>query len=350
MTVNLALVGLGYWGPNLARNLAIVSGGRLHTLCDSRADRLDHLARQYPGAAARASFGEVLDDPDVHAVVLSTPAGTHFELAKAALEAGKHVLVEKPMAKTSAECRELIALAGARGRTLMVGHVFLFNAAVERIRTYIESGELGDIHYVYSQRLNLGQVYRDVNALWNFAPHDLSILQYWLGATPVRVQARGYAYVQPTVEDVVFMTLDYPDNVGANVHISWLDPLKVRRMTVVGSRKMVVYDEVDPERRVVLYDRGIDEGPPGAMGAPRPRRSLGRYETFGEYQLMLRAGDVLIPRIDFVEPLRRQSQHFVDCIVEGRRPLTDGESGLAVVEALEAAQRAIETGRPVDIR
>jgi predicted dehydrogenase len=230
----------------------------------------------------------------------------------------------------------------------MVGHVFLFNAAVERIRGYIGSGELGDIHYVYSQRLNLGQVYRDVNALWNFAPHDLSILQYWLGAGPVRVQARGYAYVQPAVEDVVFMTLDYPGNIGANVHISWLDPLKVRRMTVVGSEKMVVYDEVDPERRVVLYDRGIDEGPPGAAGPPRPRRSLGRYETFGEYQLMLRAGDVLIPRIDFVEPLRLQCQHFVDRVVDGAEPLTGGSSGLAVVEALEAAQRAIDTGLPVE--
>jgi predicted dehydrogenase len=353
--VSVALVGLGYWGPNLARNLAALRGARLHTLCDQRADRLTAYGSQYPAAVARGEYDEVLSDPAVDAVVLATPAGSHFVMAKAALEAGKHVLVEKPMAKTSDECRELIGIASDRGLTLMVGHVFLFNAAVRRIKEYIESGELGDIYYAYSQRLNLGQVYRDVNALWNFAPHDFSILGYWLGSEPERVVARGYAYVQPAIEDVVFMTLDYPGGVGANVHISWLDPLKVRRMTVVGSRKMVVFDEVSPDQRVTLYDRGIDEEPAGARApragarAPRGRSSLGRYETFGEYQLLLRAGDVVIPRIDFVEPLKLQCQHFVDRIVDGEKPLTDGASGLAVVKALEAAQRSIDTARPVVI-
>ena len=221
----------------------------------------------------------------------------------------------------------------------MVGHVFLFNAAVRKVRDYIDSGELGDILYAYSQRLNLGKVRTDVNALWNFAPHDLSILSYWLGAGPERITARGYSYVQPGIEDVVFVTADFPGNIGANIHISWLDPQKVRLMTVVGSRKMVVYDDTNADARVVVYDKGVDTVP--ATG-------LGTFETFGQFQLLHRAGDVLIPAVDFTEPLLLETQHFVDCIRDGTRPLTDGESGLAVVRALEAAQRSLDAqGVPV---
>lgn len=349
MTINIGLVGLGYWGPNLARNLALLDGGRLHTLCDRSVPRLDALGAQYPAARRSSDYDAVLADPNVDAVVLATPAGTHFSMATAALKAGKHVLIEKPMAKTAAECGELIRLTAKRRLTLMVGHVFLFNAAVAKVKQYIDSGELGDIYYVYSQRLNLGQVYRDVNAMWNFAPHDLSILNHWLDAEPSRVTARGYSYVQRGVEDVVFMTFDYPGNVGFNVHISWLDPLKVRRMTVVGSRKMVVYDETSIEHRVMLYDRGVDEAPPGAPSRRRSKSSLGSYDTFGDYQLLLRAGDIVIPKIDFVEPLKLECQHFVDCIVTRREPITDGASGLSVVAALEGAQRALATGLPVDL-
>ena len=338
MTVNVALVGLGYWGPNLARNIAILDGGALHTLCDAQSDRLERQGRQYPGTRTTADFESVLADAAVDAVVLATPVSSHFELARQALQAGKHVMVEKPLAQTSAQCAELVDLAASGGRTLMVGHVFLYNAAVRRMKDYIDSGELGDVHYVYSQRLNLGQVRHDVNALWNFAPHDLSILMYWLGDDPERVIARGYSYVQPAIEDVVFMTLDFPGGVGANVHLSWLDPFKTRQMTVVGSKKMIVYDDVSADARITIYDKGVarsrrpDAGPPGD------------YETFAEFQLLLRAGDVLIPKIDFVEPLKIELQHFVDCIRSGETPLTDGVSGLRVVRALEAAQASMDAG------
>jgi predicted dehydrogenase len=336
MSVNVALVGLGYWGPNLARNIATLEGMRLHTLCDGQADRLERHTGQHPGARSTVDFESVLSDETVDAVVLATPVATHFDLARRALTAGKHVMVEKPLAQTSAQCLELIKLADRAGLTLMVGHVFLYNAAVRRMKEYIDSGELGEVHYIYSQRLNLGQVRHDVNALWNFAPHDLSILLYWLGHGPERVIARGYSYVQPSIEDVVFMTLDFPADVGANVHISWLDPLKVRRMTVVGSEKMIVYDDVSADARITIFDKGVARTRRPSSSDPNA------YETFGEFQLLLRAGDVVIPKIDFVEPLQVELQHFVECIRSGERPLTDGFSGLRVVRALEAAQASMD--------
>lgn len=337
MSVNVALVGLGYWGPNLARNLAGVAGAHLHTLCDERSDRLAELACQYPGARCTTDYGSVLADDAVHAVVLATPVHTHFTLARAALEAGKGVLVEKPLADTSEKCEELIRIADDSSLTLMVGHVFIFNAAVRMVKSYIASGEIGDVLYVYSQRLNLGQIRKDVNALWNFGPHDISILRHWLEADPVNVRARGYSYIQPSIEDVVFMTLDFPGGVGVNIHISWLDPLKIRQMTVVGSKKMIVYDDVRTDARITIYDRGVTR----TQAALDRNSSLGGYETFGEFQLLLRAGDVLIPKLPFVEPLKLECEHFVDCVQSGRRPLTDGVSGLQVVRVLEAAQRSL---------
>ena len=351
--INVAVVGLGHWGPNLARNIAALPDAHLHTLCDVRSERLEHVGCQYPGAKRQAGFGAVLGAPDVDAVVIATPARTHFELASAALRAGKHVLVEKPLAQTSAQCRELIALSEEHGRLLMVGHVFLYNAAVRKVKEYIQSGELGQVYYIYSQRLNLGIIRQDVNALWNFGPHDLSILCYWLDAAPERVLARGYSYIQPGIEDVVFMTLDFPGGVGASVHISWLDPNKVRRMTVVGSEKMVVYDDVSADAKIAVYDKGVTKKPNRSArlttGASTTLNtsgpSLGRYESFGEFQLLLRAGDVLIPKLNFVEPLKVECQHFVECIRSGQRPMTDGYDGLRVVEALEAAQQAMNCTR-----
>jgi predicted dehydrogenase len=335
--INVAVAGLGHWGPNLARNVAALPDARLHTLCDVDRENLDRIGRRYPHARRQESFSAVVVDDAIDAVMIATPVNTHFELASAALKAGKHTFVEKPLAYTSGECSQLIALAEQASLTLMVGHVFLYNAAVRKVKEYIESGELGEIYYVYSQRLNLGTVRQDVNALWNFAPHDLSILSYWLDADPERVFARGYSYVQPGIEDVVFMTLDFPGGVGANVHISWLDPNKVRRMTVVGSRKMVVYDDTSADAKIVLYDKGVTR-------RPNNHPSLGRYESFGEFQLLLRAGDVLIPKLDFVEPLRTECQHFVEAVRTGQQPITDGYEGLRVVQVLEAAQEAIAQG------
>lgn len=335
MTLNVAVVGLGYWGPNLARTVSSLSGANLHTLCDGRADRLAKLTQQYPGVRTEVDYAGVIHDTEVHAVIIATPVHTHYELAAAALRAGKHVLVEKPLSQTSAQCRDLIGLAEMYGLTLMVGHVFIYNAAVRKVKEYIESGELGQIYYVYSQRLNLGIIRQDVNALWNFAPHDLSILNYWLNSVPERVNAQGYSYIQPGIEDVIFMTLDFPGGIGASVHISWLDPNKVRRMTIVGSKKMVVYDDVSSDAKITVFDRGVTkELKPNSQAKP--------YETFGDFQLILRAGDVYIPKLDFVEPLKLECQHFVDSIRTGRPPMTDGYDGLRVVETLEEAQRALD--------
>jgi predicted dehydrogenase len=338
MTVNIALAGPGYWGPNLARNFAALPGARLHTLCDVRTERLEELRKDYPHAKLEREFEAVLSDPDVHAIVIATPVYTHFELALAALRAGKHVMVEKPMAKTLAQCRELVALANKRNLTLMTGHVFLYNAAVRKVKEYIDSGELGDIHYVCSQRLNLGIVRRDVNALWNFAPHDVSILNYWFGSTPVAASARGFSYLQPGIEDVVFMTLEFPGGVGANVHLSWLDPRKVRAMTVVGSKKMVVYDDIDPDAHLTLYDKGITK----QVMLPRDESLPPGPGDFGEFRLLTRAGDIVIPRFEYPEPLRVECRHFVECVTNGKKPLTDGEEGLRVVATLEAAQASLE--------
>lgn len=337
--INVAIVGLGYWGPNLARNIAGLPNAHLHTLCDFRQERLDQWGRLYPDAHRRTDFEQVLADSTVDAVVIAAPVHTHFALASAALQAGKHVLVEKPLAQTSEQCRQLITLAEQRSLTLMVGHAFLYNAAVHKMKEYIDSGELGEIYYIYSQRLNLGIVRQDVNALWNFGPHDLSILCYWLNASPQKVSARGYSYLQPGIEDVVFMTLDFPGGVGASVHISWLDPNKIRRMTVVGSEKMVVYDDTSPDARITVFEKSVRKKVNG-------QSPLGNFADFGEFQLLVRAGDVFIPRIEFVEPLKVECQHFVDCIYSGATPLSDGKNGLQVVEALEAAQQSMLNSQP----
>jgi len=329
--IRIAVVGLGHWGPNLARNFHRLPGVHLHTLCDKDRERLEQVGMNYPAARQTDDFGSVLADPAIDAIVLATPVHTHFRLASAALRAGKHTFVEKPLARSSKEARRLVELADAQGLILMVGHVFLYNAAVRQVKAYIDSGELGDIYYIYAQRLNLGIVRQDVNALWNFAPHDISIINYWLDGSPVQVDAHGYAYLQPGIEDVVFMNLEYAGGQAAGVHVSWLDPNKVRRMTVVGSKKMVVYDDVSPDAKIRLYDKGIDKRPNG----------LGSYATYGEFQLLRRAGDILIPKLDFTEPLRAECQAFVDAIRTGEPPLADGRNGLAVVEVLEAADRAM---------
>ncbi len=341
MITNIAVVGLGYWGPNLARNVASLPVARLHTLCDQQSNRLAQVARQYPGIKTQTDYSAVLADPEVNAVIIATPVHTHYDLTLSALKAGKHVMVEKPLAQTSAQCLELIAMAEKHHLILMAGHIFIYNAAVRKVKEYIRSGELGEVYYIYSQRLNLGIIRQDVNALWNFAPHDISILCYWLDAAPERVMARGYSYIQPGIEDVIFMNLDFPGGIGSNVHISWLDPNKIRCMTVVGSKKMVVYDDVSADAKIRIYDKGVTKKPNNT--------SPGRYESFGEFQLMLRAGDVLIPSFNFPEPLKIECQHFVECIQSGKQPITDGYDGLRVVRVLEAAQEAIASAKAVEM-
>ena len=340
--VGIAVIGVGYWGPNLVRNLASAPGGQLRALCDRAPKRLQEMGRLYPGVALTESVEEVLARADVDAVVLATPADTHYDLATQVLQSGRAVFVEKPLARSARECEALIELAARKDLVLMVGHTFEFNAAVEYVEGLIARRELGQIYYIYSQRLNLGVVRQDVNALWNLAPHDISIALRWLKKEPVRVCARGYTYLQAGVEDVVYLDLEFDDGVAVHIHVSWLDPGKVRRTTVVGSRKMVVYDDASTEAKIQLFDKGIDRqrlaGGPAAFG------SLGEFDSFGKFQLTHRAGDLLIPKIDFTEPLKRECAHFVECVAAKAQPLTDGANGLRVVRILEAATRSLHGG------
>lgn len=339
--VRVALIGLGYWGPNLARNFAALEGGALTVLCDVERNRADAIRRRFcPGATTIHDYRRVAEDPSVDAVVIATPIRSHFEMGSFFLGAGKHVFIEKPLAGTTAECRALIDLADRHDRVLMVGHVFEFNVAVRKIKEYLQNGDLGKLFYVYSQRVNLGRIQHDVNALWSFAPHDISIMNYWLGQEPVRVSARGFSYLHSGVEDVVFVTLEYPGGIGANLHLGWLDPRKVRLMTLVGSKKMLVYDDVSLDAKIQLYDKGIAQLD-DFLEAP---------ETFAEFQFQIRTGDVVIPTIQFGEPLQSECQHFIDCIATGSKPLTDGHSGLRVVRVLEAAEKSLrEGGAPVEL-
>lgn len=334
MTLRLGQVGYGYWGRNLLRVFSGAKGAEMVAACDASPDSRAALAADYPQTEVLDDFNRLLARKDVDAIILATPAGQHYEQAKAALLAGKHVFVEKPMARNVPEARELLELSRKSKLTLMVGHTFLFNDAVRWVKDYIDRGELGEVYYAYFQRLNLGRVRQDVDALWNLAPHDVSIAHYWFGEKPVSVQAQGASFLQPGIEDISFLSLRYPSGRFANIHVSWIDPSKTRRAVIVGSAKMVLYDDTSPDMRIVVYDKGIDR--------KRLDTALGDYKTFDQFQLVQRAGDVWIPRIQFREPLKLEAAHFVECVTQGTQPLTDAQNGLDVVETLVAAQAAYQ--------
>jgi predicted dehydrogenase len=338
--IGIGLAGAGYWGSKLARNLHEAPGLRLAAVCDPDAVRREDATRRYSGCRGLSSFDELLADETLDAVVLATPASLHADHAERALRAGKHVLVEKPLALSSDECGRLDALATEQGLVLMVGHTFLYSEPVRRLRQMIEAGELGEVAYIYGQRLNLGVIRDDLNALWNFGPHDISILLHLLGEFPVRVSARQFELLNRGIEDVAFVVLEFPSGVVGHIHHSWLDPRKVRDLTVVGTRKMVVYDDTDVEAPLRIYDKGV-------VPAARPDEGPG----FGEFKLEVRAGDLLIPRLKAGEPLRAEVEHFAQCVVRGSRPLTDATHGRDVVAILEAAERsAADGGRKVELR
>lgn len=324
--LRIGLVGYGYWGPNLARNFHQLPEAWLTACADADPARLAEAARLYPFTQTTTDYRELLDNPALDAIVVATPARSHYEIARAALEHDKHVLVEKPLAMTTNQVRDLAGCARASDRTLMVGHTFEYNPAVWKIKELLTSHALGDLYYVYSNRVNLGRVQLDINALWSIAPHDISILLYLLDALPLAVSARGATYVSEKIEDVVFVLLTFPNNVIAHIHASWLDPSKTRQMTLVGSEKMIVYDDVDPEAKLKIYDKGVYK----------------RGAAYGEFQLRVHSGDIFIPRIDMTEPLRNECRHFVDCILNHKEPQTGAENGLRVVSVLEAAQRSLE--------
>jgi predicted dehydrogenase len=302
-------------------------GVRMKTAVDLNKERLRHISQLYHGVHATTSFDEVVEDPEVDAVLVATPVSTHHPLAKRSLLAGKHVLVEKPMAASIAEAEELNRIADDRGLTLMAGHTFLYTAAVNKMKDLISSGELGHIYYISTTRVNLGLFQEDINVVWDLAPHDVSILNYILGAEPESVAAQGQAYIQSGIEDVAFLHLRYPGDIVAHTHVSWLNPDKIRRITVVGSKKMLVYDDVSTTEKIRVYDKGVTVQP--------------HYDTFGEFQLSYRFGDIYTPRLDDNEPLKNECQHFVQCIQKRETPRSDGHSGLAVVRVMERACQSI---------
>src|SRR5437016_7153585 len=312
--LSLAQFGCGYWGPNLLRNFSALQNCAVKYVVDQSEERRAFVKRNFPRTIALESCDRVLKDPEVKAVVVATPAGTHFALARQALDAGKHVFVEKPLATKASEVDELSRCAAERNLVVMAGHTFIYNPAVRYVKQLIDAGELGEIRYIYSQRLNLGRIRSDIDALWNFAPHDISIIQYWLGdPEPLSVVRNGMDYMQEGIDDVVFLSLTYPGKIMANIHVSWLDPQKVRKIIVVGSRKMVVYDDVADDK-IAIYDKGIDRkailGQNMDFDNPRPA------------QFNYRSGDILLPQIRFVEPLRVEAEHFANCIQTGQTPLT----------------------------
>jgi predicted dehydrogenase len=349
--VRVGLAGVGYWGTRLARNIHEVRGGRLAAICDPDPERLDVALHRYPRATGTTDFEEFIASDDLDAVVLATPPSVHGEHGLAALAAGKHVMVEKPLALSSAECEALCSLARESERVLMVGHTFVYSQPVRMLRELIQSGELGKLLYVYGQRVNLGLIREDLNALWNFGPHDISILLYLLEDRPVSVTARQFALLNRTLEDVAFVIVEFAGGVVGHIHDSWLDPRKVRQLTVVGDEKMAVYDDTDVESPLRIYDSGVfsvaaDSGERRRFGAFSPDDPQG----FGEFKLEVRAGDTFIPRVPAREPLAVEIEHFVECVQTGAQPLTDGPHGQQVVAILEAAdQSAREDGRAVAI-
>ncbi len=334
--VSVAQLGCGYWGPNLLRNFNSLPGCRVSRVVEPSEARQAFLRANFPGLTVTGDWHDALRDPGTDAVIIATPAASHFKLARAALEAGKHAFVEKPLAMSVREVDELAALAAARGLTLMAGHTFLYNNAVRHVRGLIDKGDLGDLNYMYSQRLNLGQVRRDVNAWWNLAPHDVSIFLYWMrDEMPVSVAAHGFSYVQPGIEDVVFATVTWASGVVGHVHVSWLDPQKVRSMTVVGTRKMAIYDDVG-DNKIAIVDKGFDR-------VPRAGEKMD-YDQANSYSLKQRNGDIVWPHLSLPEPLRVEAEHFVDCIRKGTPSLTGPAHARNVVAVLQAGQESLKQG------
>jgi predicted dehydrogenase len=334
--IGIGVVGYGYWGPNMVRNFAEAPGSRVVAVSDLRPERLAQAQARYPGISVTADHRELIADPAVDAMVVATPVSTHFELAMAALAAGKHVLVEKPLTATTDQALQLIAEAAQRQRVLMVDHTFVYTGAVRQIKELVDDGRLGRLYYYDSVRVNLGVFQRDINVLWDLAVHDLSIMDYVLGRQPRAVSTTGMAHVSGRPEDVAYLTCFFDDNLIAHLHVNWLAPVKIRRTLIGGDRRMIVYDDLEPSEKIKVYDKGItlNNGPDGV------------------YQMLVgyRTGDMWAPQLNTTEALRVEAMHFLECIAQGKRPLTDGQVGLNVVRVLEAATQSLkQRGQSVEL-
>jgi len=332
--IDIAVVGAGAWGKNHVRVFSEIPNVRLKYVCDQDPSKLLPLQKTYPQTRMIEDLKPILQDPEVRGVVVASSALSHYSLSKEIMLADKDVLVEKPMALNAKDAEEMLKIAEKRKRILMVGHLLIYHPVVDRLKEMVGSGELGKIYYIYSQRVNLGIIRQDENALLSFAPHDLSIILYLLEEDPVSVTAHGESYVQKAIEDVVFISLRFADGKMANIHLSWLDPHKLRKVTIVGSEKMVVFDDMEASEKLKIYDKGV--------------RHIS-YDTYGEY-LSLRFGDITIPSIKMIEPLRAEAEHFIQSIESRKEPKTGGRDGLKVVKILMAAQQSLKKkGFPVHI-
>jgi len=332
----VGIIGCGYWGPNLLRNFAENEAAELRWICDADPARLAAMGRRYPAAKTTTDYQHLLDDPQLDAIAVVTPVATHFQLARRALLAGKHLLVEKPLTATAGEAEELIELADRNQRTLMVDHTFVYTGAVRKMKEIVKSGELGDLLYFDSVRINLGLFQKDINVLWDLAPHDLSIMDYLIERQPDAVSAIGSCHIEQGIENIAYLMMHFADDFIAHFHFNWLAPVKIRRTMIAGSRKMILYDDIEPTEKVRIYDKGV------TTNRVDPDREAD-YQTLVSY----RTGDVWAPKLDSTEALRHVVSEFLASIRSGRQPLTDGQSGLRVVRLLEAAQQSIKNNGQV---
>lgn len=335
-TISVGVVGCGYWGPNLARNFKALPSCTLRAMCDASESRLEHMRSLYPDVEGVTDYEHLLNGMGLDAVVVATPVKYHFALAKASLLAGKHTFIEKPMASSAAECEELIEIAERNGLVLMVGHTFLYSAPVRKIAEIVEAGDLGEIRYINSRRLNLGLFQKDINVAWDLAPHDISIILHILGELPLVVNCQGNAHVTQGIEDVTNISLCFRQKRFATIQSSWLEPRKVREMTIVGTRRMIVYDDLQTHEKLRIYDVRVERPP--------------HYDTFADFHYSYHYGDSYIPHLKQEEPLKTECQHFLECIEKGAEPLTSGHKGLELVRILEAASSSLKNhGSPVTL-
>jgi predicted dehydrogenase len=335
-SIDVGVVGCGYWGPNLLRNFKALPNCRVKAMCDASEERLKHMRSLYPDVEGVKDFDGLLNGAGLDAVIVATPVRHHYSLAKASLLAGKHTFIEKPMASSSAECEELIQIARSNGLVLMVGHTFLYSAPVQKITEIVQAGDIGEIRYINSRRLNLGLFQKDINVAWDLAPHDISIILHVLGEKPETVNCQGNAHVTPGVEDVTNISLSFRHKRFATIQSSWLEPRKVREMTIVGTRRMIVYDDLQTGEKIRIYDVRVERPP--------------HYDTFADFHYSYHYGDSYIPHIRQEEPLKTECQHFLDCIESGAEPLTGGDAGLELVQILEAASKSLkQQGAPVPL-
>jgi predicted dehydrogenase len=334
--LNVGVVGCGYWGPNLIRNFRSLPDSCIKVMCDVSESRLKHLKALYPEVEAETSYEKMLARSDVDAVAVATSVKLHFPMAKASLLAGKHTLIEKPMAASTAECEELIEIARDKGLVLMVGHTFLYSAPVRKIKEIVDSHDIGEIRYISARRLNLGLFQKDINVAWDLAPHDISIILYIMEELPHSINCRGGAHITKGIEDVTSMSLHFSKERSAIIHSSWHDPRKVREMTIVGSKRMIVYNDILTQEKVKIFDARVERPP--------------HYDTFAEFQYAYHYGDIHSPYVKQDEPLKTECQHFVDCVLHGTAPITGGEAGMEVVQILEASSESLRlSGAPVSL-